>query len=165
MGGMIGVGIEISGLDGLRAAFNRLTGTTGANVRRALVRIGDLTRREAADNAPCSPTMKILSATLRRKRRTARRTFPGGLEKSIEREIRPDGLSVAVFVASNSYAGKYARRIHDLKGVAWFRRGPGTVAKGPRADEKFVERAIRDNESAFLRIIQGEIDRALRSAN
>lgn len=36
--------------------------------------------------------------------------------------------------------GKYALRIHDEKGKAWRRRGPGTVAKGARADDKFILR-------------------------
>lgn len=64
---------------------------------------------------------------------------PGGLVRSIECES--DENHVEVFVASNAEAGEYAHIIHDLKGVKWHERGPGTQAKGDRADEKFIERA------------------------
>lgn len=49
------------------------------------------------------------------------------------------------YVSRHSEAGAYARRIHDDKGKTWFNRGIGTIAKGPQADEKFIERAINDN--------------------
>lgn len=64
---------------------------------------------------------------------------PGGLERSIQFEH--DAEHAAVFVASNAEAGAYAEIIHDKKGVKWHERGPGTQAKGERADEKFIERA------------------------
>lgn len=64
---------------------------------------------------------------------------PGGLERSIQFES--DGEKAEVFVASNAEAGEYAHIIHDMKGVKWHERGPGTQAKGDRADEKFIERA------------------------
>jgi hypothetical protein len=38
----------------------------------------------------------------------------------------------------------------------------GTVAKGPQADEKFIERAIDDKEQALVSILDNEIDK-LRS--
>lgn len=148
---------EITGINELQAAFRQLQRTTGANVRRALARCGLLAVREAKANAPRSPTNRILSATLKRKRRTSRKTMPGGLEKSIAYEVLPGNAGCSVFVASNSLAGKYARRIHDEKGKTWRNRGPGTVAKGARADEKFVERAIRDNLGKYTDIFRGEI--------
>lgn len=67
---------------------------------------------------------------------------PGGLVRSIECES--DEEHAAVFVASNAEAGEYAHIIHDMKGVKWHERGPGTQAKGDRADEKFIERAQPD---------------------
>lgn len=79
----------------------------------------------------------------RRKANSHSRHAPGGLERSIQWEVRGKGLAMEgeVYVAANAEAGKYAKRIHDEKGKTWRRRGPGTVAKGARADDKFVSRA------------------------
>lgn len=151
--------VQIQGLAAVSRALSRLA-NLGGNIDRALTRCGRIAVRESKANAPRSPTNAILSATLKRKRRTARRTFPGGLEKSIAFEVANGRC--AVFVAANSFAGKYARRIHDEKGVSWFNRGPGTVAKGSRADDKFIERAVRDNADDFLRIIKSEIGKAAK---
>ena len=99
---------------------------------------------------------------MKRKRITARKQFfPGGLEKSIQAETLANG-DVSVFVASNSLAGEYARYIHDEKGVKWFKRGAGTVAKGSRADEKFIARAVADNSERYLMVYQQEIDREVQ---
>lgn len=149
----------IQGLAALQAALKRLQNAPKDNIRRAMARCGLLAVREAKANAPRSPTMKQYSATLKRKKRTRHRTYPGGLEKSIEYEITQDGCSV--FVAKNSFAGKYAKRIHDEKGVTWKNRGPGTIAKGQRADEKFIERAIKDNEAKFTAIVEDEIKKGM----
>lgn len=70
---------------------------------------------------------------------------PGGLENSIKCEY--DAEHAEVFVASNATAGQYAGIIHDMKGVKWHERGPGTQSKGERADEKFIERALPDAEA------------------
>ena len=150
---------DIQGLDAVNAALRNLTKVAPQAARRAMSRCGLIAVREAKANAPRSPTMKQHSATLKRKKRTARRMLPGGLEKSIEFEATETGCSV--FVASNSQAGRYARRIHDEKGVTWRNRGPGTIAKGARADEKFIERAIRDNAQNFAHIIDDELRKAL----
>lgn len=151
--------VDISGVSRLLDRLGRLAPLAAV---RALSRCGLIAVREAKDNAPISPDNQILSATLRRKRRTARKTTPGGLEQSISHEVRGGNApECSVFVASNAPAGKYARRIHDEKGVTWHRRGPGTVAKGQRADDKFIERAIRDNHEAFLRCFKDEIERTL----
>ena len=64
---------------------------------------------------------------------------PGGLERSIQLETGDDFATV--FVPSNSEAADYAVRMHDEKGLTWKHRGPGTQAKGPQADDKFIERA------------------------
>ena len=154
---------DISGLDALVAKFASMPATLQAAASAAIRRCGLLAKSEAVANAPRSPTMAQLSATFKRKQRTTRRLTPGGLEKSIEfqQTSMTEGM---VFVASNSYAGKYARRIHDEKGVTWRNRGIGTIAKGDRADEKFIARAISDNHSngAFRAIFEDELQKALK---
>jgi len=150
---------EILGLDAVNAAIRNLSNVAPLAARRAMVRCGLLAVREAKANAPRSPTMKQHSATLKRKKRTKRPLLPGGLEKSIEFDAAETGCSV--FVASNSQAGRYAKRIHDEKGVTWRNRGPGTVAKGSRADDKFIERAVKDNIQNFTLIVQDEMKKAL----
>lgn len=146
---------NLNGYSALAGALKRLQRAPAESIARAMNRCGLIAVREAKANAPRSPTNKIFSATLKRKKRTARKLFPGGLEKSIEYEVTKEGCSV--FVASNSPAGKYAKRIHDEKGKTWRKRGPGTIAKGARADEKFIERALKDNQGNFLKIIQDEM--------
>jgi hypothetical protein len=150
---------DIQGLDAVNAALRNLTKVAPQAARRAMSHCGLIAVRKSKANAPRSPTMKQHSATLKRKKRTARRMLPGGLEKSIEYEATETGCSV--FVASNSQAGRYARRIHDEKGVTWRNRGPGTIAKGARADEKFIERAIKDNVQNFGLIVDDELRKAL----
>ena len=150
---------DITGINELQVAFQQLQRTTGANIHRALARCGLIAVREAKANAPRSPTNKILSATLKRKKRTSRKMMPGGLEKSIEYEILPGDAGCSVFVASNSFAAKYAKRIHDDKGRTWQKRGPGTVAKGARADEKFIERAIKDNVDKYAAIVEAALQK------
>lgn len=150
---------DITGLDGVENLLRGLAKVAPTASRRSMARCGLIAVREAKANAPRSPTMKQHSATLKRKRRTARRMLPGGLEKSIEYEA--DETHCSVFVAANSQAGRYAKRIHDEKGVTWRNRGAGTVAKGPRADEKFIERAIRDNAQTFGAIVEDELRKAL----
>ena len=156
------IGIEISGFLEEEWKLSRLNPRIQEAVQRALVRCGMVARMESVRNAPRSPTMAQISATLKRKRRTARRTHPGGLEKSIMLETTP--TTARVFVPSNSLAGKYARRIHDEKGVTWQNRGPGTIAKGPQADEKFIERAIRTHEESgnFQGIFDDEIGKVVK---
>lgn len=150
---------DITGVVEVQYALARLKAVVASSVPRALTRCGLLAVREAKANAPRSPTKGQFSAMLKRKKRTSRKRFtPGGLEKSIEYDVQGDRCSV--FVASNSFAGKYARRIHDEKGRTWRNRGPGTIAKGARADEKFVERAIHDNSGKFLSIIESELRKA-----
>ena len=150
---------NITGLEAVTAELRQLGRIAPLAAKRAMGRCGAIAVREAKANAPRSPTMKQLSATLKRKRRTSRKVLPGGLEKSIEYEA--DERRCSVFVASNSMAGRYAKRIHDEKGRTWRNRGPGTVAKGARADEKFIERAIRDNADTFTSIVEDEVRKAL----
>jgi hypothetical protein len=147
--------ISVSGEKELLQWIDNISHQCPIAAKRAMVRCGLLAVREAKANAPRSPTNKILSSTLKRKKRTSRKTTPGGLEKSIEYEASP--VHCSVYVARNSFAGKYAKRIHDEKGSSWRNRGAGTVAKGSRADDKFILRAIQDNEGNFIKIIQSEM--------
>ena len=153
---------EISGLDELQRKLAAMPMTLQAAESAAIRRCGLLAKSEAVANAPRSPTMAQYSATLKRKKSTTRRLTPGGLEKSIEfqQTSMTEGM---VYVAANSYAGKYAKRIHDEKGVSWRNRGVGTIAKGDRADEKFIERAMSDCHSsgAFRAIFEEEIQKVL----
>ena len=70
---------------------------------------------------------------------------------SIQWRLRGKGLSTdaEVYVAANAEAGKYAKRIHDEKGKTWRKRGPGTVAKGARADDKYILRAVQQAAKDF----------------
>lgn len=158
--------IDVQGLDAVESALRSLVKVAPDAARSALVGCGRLAQREAKRNAPKSPTNKILSSTLKRKKRTAQKMHPGGLEKSIDFDM-PDGMTASVFVAQNSFCVNkksgfnYAKRIHDEKGITWRNRGPGTVAKGARADEKFIERAIRENGDRFQKIFDDELRKAL----
>ena len=147
--------IEIRGIADAMATIKGAERIAPNITPQVLERCGLLARREAIANAPRSPTNDQYSATLKRKQRTARKMYPGGLEKSIEHTVLFD--TCFVFVAENSYAGKYAAKIHDEKGITWRNRGPGTIAKGPRADEKFIERAVFDNQENFRRIFEDEL--------
>lgn len=143
--------------------LKKLGGTIPKNVQVALASCGQYAQRESKRNAPRSPTMKQGSATLKRKRRSAQRRSPGGLERSIQYAAQGD--DVAVFVAQNAECRSakgynYAKRIHNEKGTKWFKRGAGTVAKGARADEKFIARAIFENAQKF----QSRIDKAVQDA-
>lgn len=73
--------------------------------------------------------------------------------------VDPGQFEGAIFVAANSEAGKYAARIHDKKGIDWENRGIGTIAKGPQADDKFIERALEVNEDAIRMLIEAEMDK------
>ena len=153
--------VSIHGADAVAKYLDAVQKEAQRMIGLALKKCGQLAAREAKANAPKSPTKTQYSATLKRKRRTARKSFtPGGLEKSIEYEVQGDKCSV--FVAANSFAGKYAKRIHDERYAKWWDRGPGSIAKGRRAREKFIERAVMENESKFHTIIDEEIRKAIQ---
>ena len=151
--------IEIRGIADVMAKVKGAAKIVPNITPDVLERCGFLAQREAIANAPRSPTNEQYSATLKRKQRTARKMYPGGLEKSIEHAVLFD--TCFVFVAENSYAGRYAARIHDEKGITWRNRGPGTIAKGRRADEKFIERAVFDNQENFKRIFEDELKKEI----
>lgn len=90
------------------------------------------------------------------------RPMPGGLMRSIT--VRNTDSTVECFVPANSPAGSYAFKIHEEKGSVWRDRGPGTQAKGPQADEKFISRAAHDRQADFAAIFESEIDKVLEGA-
>lgn len=96
----------------------------------------------------------------RRNPRATSRPKPGGLMRSIG--MTSDNTNATIFVATNSEAGKYAFRIHEEKGKTWKNRGPGTVAKGAKADDKFITRAIADTREKQVAILRSEIDKAIQ---
>lgn len=102
---------------------------------------------------------KFINKILRKKRASSGKAHavPGGLEKSIDFVSVREGCSI--FVAANSPAGKYAKRIHDEKGKKWWKRGPGTIRKGAKADEKYIERAVNDRTQQNIALIIGEIQK------
>lgn len=149
----------------VEAMFSRLAQIAEPVTHKALDRCGQLALKESISNAPVSPKQWQKNKERKTKRKVKRkatahtRTMPGGLEKSISMKVGLNNASV--FIAANLEAGKYAKRIHDGKGKSWFRRGIGTVYKGDRADDKFIERAIRDNQGNFLILINDEMQKAL----
>jgi hypothetical protein len=91
--------------------------------------------------------------------RSTKRPMPGGLMRSIT--FRSTDHLVEVFVPSNSPAGSYAFKMHEEKGSRWKERGPGTQAKGPKADDKFITRAATDKKGEFIAIINDELNKAI----
>ena len=134
-----------------------------AAVRRGLKRAVLIIHREAVKNAPVSPTNAQYSkAVLKRKKRTKQRMHPGGLSRSIEWEVA--GNEGSVYVAENSEAARYAKVIHDERYKRWKNRGPGTIAKGSRAREKFIERALADNLGKVNEILDAALGKAVEEA-
>jgi hypothetical protein len=158
------VTVELKGVREALETLNRVAKDGPKATQRALSAIAILVQREAIKNAPRSPMRKQLNRLRKTRRKVTRkaratsRPSPGGLERSIERHATSD--AAYIFVASNSNAGKYAARIHDEKGSTWHNRGIGTQAKGSRADDKFIHRAIVDNEGKILEIIKAEHGKA-----
>jgi hypothetical protein len=140
-----------------------------APVQSALGRIAVKVRDRARQFAPISPNRKakvnnlvakgwsIKRATAKTKRRNPRATSgpkPGTLQNAIKFLLTRGNATI--FVPLNSGAGKYAFKIHEEKGISWFKRGLGTVAKGAHADHKFITRAIAALESDMITIIKDE---------
>jgi hypothetical protein len=156
---------SINGLSSLLEALGALPEKTRSAVNRGIYRGTVAVWKDSVKNAPRSPTQsqknaarKTKTDTSKRKRPTAHtRAKPGGIERSISMETDPSKMEGRVFVAANSEAGKYAGIIHDKKGMDWNNRGPGTIAKGPRADEKFIERALESNRENIDKVIGDEL--------
>ena len=77
------------------------------------------------------------------------RPAPGGLRKSISNDVTTQGDNVLanIFVASNSDAMKYARRIHDERYKTWKNLGVKSRTMGERVREKFISRAVHDTQT------------------
>lgn len=162
----IAMDVIVTGTEELLAALDKLPATARAAAVRGITRATTLVWRESVKNAPRSPTAaqkarftrKTRRDTSARRKATAHtRAKPGGLERSISMDVNASAIEGAVFVARNAEAGKYAKRIHDEKGSSWQNRGPGTIAKGPRADELFISRALEDNRPKIDAIMAEEM--------
>lgn len=153
---------EIQGIQELSSALGELRRRSRALSREALFVCAQHCKAVAVSYAPRSPTIANYSATLKRKRRSTSRRFPGGLEKSIECEA--NDKSAAVFIRQNAYCVSpkgynYAKRIHDERGISWHNLGAGSIAKGGKVGEKFILRAIQDSAQWCLRAIQGRLSK------
>lgn len=168
------MGMDIDNAREVIAQLKLTAQRIGAHQHRMLYRAGALVRDTAVRYAPKSPTMAEKEARStgtkaqreagkrRRQDRATSRPMPGGLMRSIE--MRATESNAEIFCAANSEAGKYAWRIHEEKGKTWFRRGVGTVAKGAKADDKFIERALKDNAENIRRIAEDQVSKAIAEA-
>ena len=95
-----------------------------------------------------------LNSLLSEDPRSTNRQEPGGLMRSIQFRATPQYAEI--FVSAGSPAGKYAYKMHEEKGIRWHKRGPGTQAKGPQADDKFITRAIEAETPTMRRICEEE---------
>jgi len=135
-------------------------------LKRIHTRVGKRVFDRARRYAPISPTVadrksvskaskaQWAAAAARKSPTATSRATPGALQNSIE--LLATSTLAQVFVPTNSPAGAYAWKIHEEKGKTWQNRGVGTVKKGPQADEKFIERAIKDSELDLVAIIEDE---------
>lgn len=118
--------------------------------RLAIAKAVLVVHRRAVKYTPISPTqaqknrMRKTRRKVKRKAMAFTRAKPGGLARSIE--WTAGARQGSIFVARNAEGGKYAKRIHDEKGISWRNRGIGTIAKGAQADHKFIERALKDSQ-------------------
>lgn len=133
--------------------------------QKFLDRASFLVHRESIRNCPISPTQGQINSVRKTTRNTSKqkkatatsRPKPGGLRNSIEREVKTGKADI--FVAVNSMGGQYAIKMHDEKGMSWRNRGINTIAHGARADEKFIERALKDNEDNLTKILLSEMNK------
>lgn len=157
---------ELHGVKELLADLRKVHADIHTAMAKSMTRIGFIAHREAVRYAPESPSQEIINALRKTKRKVKRnaratsRPSPGGLRRSIAWRATSD--EAMVFVDANSEAGQYAAKIHDEKGVTWQNRGPRTIQLGPQADEKFIERAIFDNEGNFVDIIKSELRKVIQ---
>lgn len=171
---MGGVDVEFKYRD-FKIAVQRLRNAgrdVGPRITRAHHRMGATVTDRAKLYAPKSPTFaehkasskatakQWAAAGKRRTKDASSRRKPGALQNSIR--FRATAYLAEVFVPTNSPAGAYAFKIHEEKGISWKKRGVGTVAKGPKADHKFIERAIKDSEADLVLILDDEISKATK---
>ena len=114
------------------------------NIKEYVNRAGRLVQSEAVARAPISPKQSQTSGN-NKKSTAIDKQSPGGLERSIEFGTKDGGRTGAVFVAANSEAGSYAKKMHDGRGKQWENLGAGSIAKGGKVGGKFVDRAWSEN--------------------
>ena len=131
--------IDYKDLQRLARKLDRASKNGDARLKRAHFRMATLVKGEAELNAPLKEST---------------------LQNSIQMVATVDAAEI--FVPRNSLAGAYAVRIHDERYVTWKNLGSKTKTKGARAREKFITRAISDNESDLAAIIRAEGKKALK---
>ena len=125
-------------------------------------------KRNASTRISINPNTGVVSVG-KSKLRSKRQANPGGLQRSIgllDVTATPSRASVEVGVPLNSEAGKYAHYIHDQgpRGTRkWTERGIGTKAKGAKAGDQFITRAVRDTEADQVKILADTVDRWFKS--
>ena len=186
--------VEVEGIEEVQRMLQKLGRSTPPALKTAHQRIGYRLLPEAKENCPISPTKAQYEAslskgavkhraktalvytaagispgasTLRYKGKKNDRFHPGRLTASVS-IMDVDAGHVDIGVPSNSAGGKYAHYIHDQGpdgDGAWRNPGIGTRAKGARAKDKFIERAINENSDKIRDIYVDEVGRLIRKAN
>ena len=159
--------MEIRGKTELLKAMHEVGAKTRTEVNQVFSVVGLKVRSVAQQYACISPTQaqkNRLKKTRRRGKRKATATTrakPGGLRRSIEMEVDAARMQASIFVAQNSEGGKYAKRIHDERYISWRKLGPGSIAanNSGKVGEKFIERAITDNEKNIHEALRKKLER------
>jgi hypothetical protein len=162
--------IIMQGLNAVIRELNDIPREMEQARKRAHYRIAVRVHAQARRNAPISPNQEQKDKLKKTKRKGKKkkkdatsRAKPTGLTNSIE--FAHNAKQAEIFLPSNAPAGKgYGYIIHEEKGKTWHKRGPGTVAKGPQADDKFIERAVMkaDKEGSIRRIYASEVAKGLK---
>lgn len=150
---------ELSDFRRATRALKKAGGNARKYKKQANHRLGMLVRDTASLYAPKRPTKAEAKAA---GKPGAYSGPPGALQQSIK--AYADEHLVEIFVPLNSPAGSYAWKMHEEKGRSWKERGPGTVAKGPDADDKFIERALADTRQQQARILNDMTEKLLKEA-
>ena len=135
------VTIRVNGLKEAERAIGRMPRLLSARSSHALFEVGRVVQAEGRKNAPISPTKSQAEGDDGYKFKSGR--SPGTLTNSIE--LIPGASSVTVGVVHGA-ALKYAEKI-DKGG---YRRGPGTVSKGPQAGPHYIDRAWDDRNGEMV---------------
>ena len=117
------IDIDVQGVNGAIDTIGKLQSHIETGVQRGLTSTGFLVQRESRKNAPYRD---------------------GYLERAIDFNTGKD--FVDIFVPVNSYAGKYAKRMHDSE----YNLGEKSRAKGSRAGRLYIKRAIDDNRDKIV---------------
>ena len=139
------ISLTVRGLDGVLRGLTRSPSEIKKETRRVLGEVGRFVQSEAKRRSPVGPTKSEAKAA---EIRFDPRKAPGTLRDSILMEQGRGWVKVGTW---RGPAMRYARRIHDK--IGWSKRGPGTVKQGDQAGEKYLVRAITENNQ--------EIDRKL----